>query len=99
MGYIQSLQASAHIDWTAMYPDANREALYMMDKLLTFNPSRRLTVEAALMDPYMSQYYEPSDEPIADEPFSFEQELDDLPKEKLKELIFETIKGFQSVAP
>jgi len=27
-------------------------------------------------------------QPIAEEPFTFETELDDLPKEKLKELIF-----------
>ena len=27
--------------------------------------------------------------PVAEEPFKFEMELDDLPKEKLKELIFE----------
>ena len=28
-------------------------------------------------------------QPVAEEPFKFEMELDDLPKEKLKELIFE----------
>jgi mitogen-activated protein kinase 1/3 len=28
-------------------------------------------------------------QPVASEPFTFETELDDLPKEKLKQLIFE----------
>jgi len=28
-------------------------------------------------------------QPVADEPFTFETELDDLPKEKLKQMIFE----------
>ena len=37
----------------------------------------------------MLQYYDPADEPIAEEPFRLEMELDDLPKEKLKELIHE----------
>jgi mitogen-activated protein kinase 1/3 len=28
-------------------------------------------------------------QPVAEEPFTFETELDDLPKERLKELIFQ----------
>ncbi len=56
--------------------------------MLIFNPERRITVEEALAHPFLEQYYDESDEPVADEPFQFEQELDDLPKEVLKELIF-----------
>ena len=47
--------------------------------------------------PYMTpllQYYDPADEPIAEEPFRLEMELDDLPKEKLKELIHEETEAF-----
>ncbi len=33
-------------------------------------------------------------QPVAEEPFKFETELDDLPKEELKELIFEEAKKF-----
>ena len=33
--------------------------------------------------------------PIAEAPFKFDMELDDLPKEKLKELIFEETARFQ----
>lgn len=44
--------------------------------------------------PYLEQYYDPADEPVAEEPFRFEMELDDLPKEKLKELIFEETNNF-----
>lgn len=35
-------------------------------------------------------------QPVAEEPFKFEMELDDLPKEKLKELIFEETVLFKS---
>lgn len=34
-------------------------------------------------------------QPIAEAPFKFDMELDDLPKEKLKELIFEETARFQ----
>uniref|UniRef100_A0A8D0GZR2 Mitogen-activated protein kinase n=1 Tax=Sphenodon punctatus TaxID=8508 RepID=A0A8D0GZR2_SPHPU len=67
----------------------------LLDKMLTFNPNRRITVEESLAHPYLEQYYDPSDEPVAEEPFTFDMELDDLPKEKLKELIFEETARFQ----
>lgn len=35
-------------------------------------------------------------QPVAEEPFTFSMELDDLPKEKLKELIFEETARFQA---
>jgi len=34
-------------------------------------------------------------QPVAEAPFKFDMELDDLPKEKLKELIFEETARFQ----
>lgn len=55
-----------------------------MDQLLTFNQQRRWNVEQALSHEYLAQYYDPSDEPVASEPFVWEQEFDDLPKEQLK---------------
>ena len=56
--------------------------------MLTFNPNRRITVEEALSHPYLSEYYDPEDEPICESPFTIEFENDELPKEELKRLIF-----------
>ena len=81
----------------------------LLERMLTFNPNKRITVTEALQHPYLSQYYDPEDEPVASEPFDFHMELgksnvssdisavnlttsiflDDLPKEKLKDMIFE----------
>ena len=37
-------------------------ALDLLDKMLTFNPDRRITIEQALAHPYLEQYYDPADE-------------------------------------
>lgn len=37
-------------------------ALDLLDRMLTFNPNKRITVEEALAHPYLEQYYDPSDE-------------------------------------
>jgi len=88
-GYLQSLPYKAKVPWTQLYPNAKPNALDLLDKMLTFNPHNRITVEKALAHPYLEQYYDPADEPRAEEPFTFECELDDLPREKLKQLIFD----------
>ena len=34
----------------------------LLDRMLTFNPNKRITVEEALAHPYLEQYYDPADE-------------------------------------
>jgi len=94
--YIQSLPKTPKPNYQLMFPNGNPAALALMDALLTFNPGARPNVEQALAFPYLEQYYDPSDEPTADEPFSFQQELDDLPKETLKRMIWDTILTFDA---
>lgn len=92
--YLQSLPFKPKIPWTRLYPSADAQALDLLEKMLTFNPHSRIAVEEALAHPYLEQYYDPQDEPVAQEPFKFEMELDDLPKERLKRLIYEETDSF-----
>ena len=43
----------------------------------------------ALAHPYLTQYYDPQDEPVAEQPFRFDEEFDDYDRERLKGMIFE----------
>ena len=92
---MQSLPFKPKIPWDRLYPNAHPQALDLLEKMLTFNPHKRIQVEDALAHPYLDQYYDPQDEPVAQEPFKFEMELDDLPKERLKMLIFEETGSFR----
>nr|CAI5861982.1 unnamed protein product [Callosobruchus analis] len=87
--YLQSLPYKPKVPWSKLYPNADPKALDLLDRMLTFNPHKRIVVEDALGHPYLEQYYDPADEPVAESPFKFDTELDDLPKDHLKRLIFE----------
>ncbi|XP_012720765.1 mitogen-activated protein kinase 1 [Fundulus heteroclitus] len=93
--YLLSLPVRCKVPWNRLFPNADPKALDLLDKMLTFNPHKRIEVEEALAHPYLEQYYDPTDEPVAEAPFKFDMELDDLPKETLKELIFEETARFQ----
>lgn len=60
--YLQSLPYKPKISWTKLYANADDKALDLLDKMLTFNPHKRITVEEALAHPYLEQYYDPADE-------------------------------------
>jgi mitogen-activated protein kinase 1/3 len=82
------------VPWQRLYPKADIKALDILDKMLTFNPYKRISIEEALAHPFLEQYYDPDDEPVAEKPFTFETELDDLPKDKLKKLIYDETMRF-----
>jgi mitogen-activated protein kinase 1/3 len=52
-------------------------------------------VEVALAHKYLNAYYDPSDEPVAEKPFTFEMEFDELPTRQLKEMIYKEAVDFK----
>ncbi len=47
------------------FPGANPQGIDLLERLLVFNPAKRLTVEQALAHPYLTSLHDPSDEPSA----------------------------------
>jgi mitogen-activated protein kinase 1/3 len=86
--YIRSLPFKKKIPFKALFPKTNDLALDLLEKLLAFNPAKRITVEDALRHPYLEPYHDPDDEPTADpipeEFFDFDKNKDTLSKEQLK---------------
>ena len=86
--YIRSLPFKKKIPFKALFPKSNDLALDLLEKLLAFNPAKRISVEDALRHPYLEPYHDPDDEPTAppipDGFFDFDKNKDALSKEQLK---------------
>ena len=86
--YIRSLPFKKKIPFKALFPKSNDLALDLLEKLLAFNPTKRITVEEALRHPYLEPYHDPDDEPTAppipEGFFDFDKNKDALSKEQLK---------------
>lgn len=95
--FVKSLPRKPRVPFSAMYPSGTDQAMDLLAKLLAFDPDKRLTCEQALAHPYFAQYADPDDEPVCTEPFNFEVEFDDLPKEELSRMIFAEVERFRGV--
>jgi mitogen-activated protein kinase 1/3 len=69
--------------WSKIYPKANPAALSLVDKMLTFNPNKRWSVEQCLGHAYFSELHNPDDEPTAPIPFDWSTDDFTLTKEIL----------------
>jgi len=76
-----------------------RDALDLLRRMLEIHPVKRISVEEALEHPYLSSLHNPADEPVADFHFSFDFEHEDLPRERVQELIWEEIRGYHADIP
>jgi len=96
--YIRSLPIRKRRPFTALFPQASVEAIDFLNKTLTFDPKKRLSVDEALEHPYISCYHDPDDEPIVSsldpDYFDFDDQKDSLDKTQLKELLYEEVISF-----
>ena len=81
-------QQRERTDWPLTLETAGVEALDLLDKMLTFDPERRISAEEALAHPYLEDFANPTNEPVAGNPFYIESEVDDLQSENtIKDII------------
>jgi len=45
-----------------LYPNADKDAINLLENLLNFNPDKRMTAEEALNHPYVAQFHSPDEE-------------------------------------
>ncbi|KAL8292543.1 hypothetical protein RQP46_001155 [Phenoliferia psychrophenolica] len=100
--YLRALPFRKKRDFATLFPNASAQAVDFLNCTLTFDPKKRITVEEALAHPYLANYHDPDDEPVAPplEPsfFDFDLAKDSITREELKKLLYDEIMAFQSLA-
>ena len=70
--FIRSLPYSRGIRFSSLYPQADPLALDLLQRMLVFDPSKRITVTEALRHPFMSSLYDSSRNPPAQIPMDLD---------------------------
>lgn len=60
---------------------ASQPAIDLLEKMLDLDPDKRLDATTALNHPYLDQYHDPDDEPVAD--FTYDSSVDNDPTEDI----------------
>eukprot|EP00126_Sphaerothecum_destruens_P006559 Sdes_comp19419_c0_seq1m10771 len=63
--YVKSMPKREKIPLSRLLPRASPTALDLLEKMLVFDPSARITAEEALKHPYLAQFHDPNDEPAS----------------------------------
>ena len=77
------------LTWTSLFPNANPIALDLLEKMLTFNPKKRYTVDQCISHPYFEGLHDPEQEPITTSSFDWSFDAVKLTKENLQSMIYD----------
>ncbi|KAF7805543.1 mitogen-activated protein kinase 3 [Senna tora] len=87
--YIRQLPQYPRQPLARVFPHVHPLAIDLIDRMLTIDPTRRITVEEALAHPYLAKLHDTADEPVCAEPFKFDFEQIPLDEEQIKDMIYE----------
>ncbi|RVX04191.1 Mitogen-activated protein kinase 4 [Vitis vinifera] len=86
--YVRQLPQYPKQQISARFPNMSPSAVDLLEKMLVFDPTKRITVDEALCHPYLSSLHDINDEPVCPSPFSFDFEQSSITEENIKELIW-----------
>eukprot|EP00252_Welwitschia_mirabilis_P022037 TRINITY_DN582_c0_g1_i1.p1 TRINITY_DN582_c0_g1~~TRINITY_DN582_c0_g1_i1.p1 ORF type:complete len:405 (-),score=58.27 TRINITY_DN582_c0_g1_i1:515-1729(-) len=92
--FIRQMPQYSRQPFTAKFPHVCPLALDLCEGMLTFDPTKRISVEDALAHPYLTSLHDASDEPICSTTFSFDFEQHALTEDQMRGLIYQEALSF-----
>lgn len=93
---MRNLPFMPKVPFQRLFPSANPDALDLLDRMLSFDPTSRISVEEALEHPYLHIWHDASDEPTCPSTFDFHFEvIDDV--QEMRRMIFQEVVRFRAV--
>ncbi|KAI4382347.1 hypothetical protein MLD38_008322 [Melastoma candidum] len=86
--YVKQLPSVAKQPFSQKFPEVASMALDLAEKMLVFDPCKRITIDEALNHPYLSSLHEINEEPVCPAPFIFDFEYATLTEDDIRELIW-----------
>ncbi|CAN6860125.1 hypothetical protein F2Q70_00003409 [Brassica cretica] len=86
--YVKELPKLPRQSFAARFPSMSSIAIDLLEKMLVFDPEKRITVEEALCHPFLSALHDLNDEPVCSNHFSFDFENPSSTEEEIKELVW-----------
>jgi len=95
LSYIKSLEKKPKVAFGQLYSQASGHAVELMERMLQFNPKKRITVNEALAHPYFEKLHDQDTEPECKMPFDFQFEQVKMTKPILQNYMLEEIYHFR----
>ncbi|MCJ1273845.1 Mitogen-activated protein kinase [Puttea exsequens] len=95
--YVRNLPFMPKVPFARLFQNANPDALDLLDKMLAFDPSARISVEEALEHRYLHIWHDASDEPSCPTTFDFHFEVVEDVAEMRKMILAEVSRFRQQV--
>ncbi|KAF4392912.1 hypothetical protein G4B88_011907 [Cannabis sativa] len=86
--YVRQLPQYPKQQFSLKFPNMSAGAVDLLEKMLIFDPNRRITVDEALCHPYLAPLHDINEEPVCPMPFNFDFEQPSFTEENIKELIW-----------
>ncbi|OKL63970.1 Mitogen-activated protein kinase hog1 [Talaromyces atroroseus] len=95
--FVQSLPKRERQPLASKFKNADPAAVDLLERMLVFDPKKRITAGDALAHEYLSPYHDPTDEPVAEEKFDWSFNDADLPVDTWKIMMYSEILDYHNI--
>lgn len=89
--FVKSLPLRSRVPFVERFTTKDLVALNLLEKLLVFDPKKRLNAAQALLHPYLEVYHKAANEPDCEVPFDWSFSNQDMPADQWKAMMHELV--------